>query len=71
MFAFVLVVGIIEILFARSVLALLTLAQVEYSLDSVADMEDAGVLGEAVVTGGITDAVGGVLLVSGRMMTED
>ena len=71
MFAFVLVLDAIEMLFAYSVPALLTLAQVESSLDSVTAMEGAGVLGEAQVTGGITDAAGGVLLVSERMITED
>ena len=60
-----------EILFARSVPDLLTLAQVESSLDSVADIEGTGVLGEALVTDGITDMAGDVLLVSERMMAED
>lgn len=65
MFAFEVVDGAIEILFVRSVPVLPTLAQVESSLDSVADTEGAGVLGEELTTGKAA-AAGGVLLVNER-----
>jgi hypothetical protein len=57
---------------------LLTLAQLESSLDSVADTEGAGVLGdgEGLTNAGTTDLDGGVLLViepfvNERMATGD
>lgn len=70
--------GAIEMFTERWWLALLTLAQLESSLDSVADMEGAGVLGdgEGLVTAGTTDLAGGVLFViepfvNERMTTGD
>ena len=65
MFAFKVVDGAMEMLLVRSVAVLPTLAQVESSLDSVADTEGAGVLGEGLNTGK-TAAAGGVLLVNER-----
>lgn len=62
--------GAIEILFVRSVPVLPTLAQVESSLDSVADTEGAGVLGEGLTTAGRTDVAGGVLFANEPFVNE-
>lgn len=64
-------VGAMEMLLVRSAPVLPTLAQVESSLDSVADTEGAGVLGEGLATAGNTGAAGGDLFVSERMSRGD
>jgi hypothetical protein len=65
------VLGAIEMLFVRSAPVLPTLAQVESSLDSVADREGAGVLGDGLLACGRTGAAGGVLFVKVRVIAGD